>query len=606
MRRLSVVLLLCLAVLVTAFQAPGKQASQATAADITPIAAVQADSLVESYGVGIHLPFLNTPYLDATAVANALSDLGVRHVRDDLFMNNPRQYAGIKTVSDRGIKFNLIMGNPSSPDSAEAYVNTVATQLPPGSVESVEGSNEWDLFSGGSPTWAADLATRQKELYEASKSNPATADLPVLAPALAFKWNYVTAGDMSRYADYANGHMYPGGYKPSNEISQITTAIRGSIPDKPLVTTESGYHNAMNTTNGHRPVPEDVAGVYTPRVLLEHYLRGEKRVYTYELIDEFDNPGLTNPEAHFGLLRRDWSPKPAYTAMKNLLGLLDDPGPSFTPASLPVKVTGYPSDGKYVLTQKRNGQYVLLLWRDVSLYDPVTQTPQPVTPTNVTLQLAKGMNLSVYRPSEGTAPVTQTQGSTLPLQMGGSVTAITIDPIPVPDPGSVSATAGNASATVSWQLPATQADVTGFEVTREPGTTITLPATARSFNDTGLTNGTSYTYSVRAMSPDGNSQAVAAPPVVPATVPSPPIITSTATGSGSVTVTWKAPTSNGGSPITGYQLLSGTKTLTVGAGTFKATLTGLPKNTTVRVGVRAKNVVGWGNQAFTPYVKTKR
>ena len=289
--------------------------------------------------------------------------------------------------------------------------------------------------------------------------------------------------------------MYPGGYQPSNEISQITTAIRGSIPSKPLVTTEAGYHNALNTTNGHRPVPEDVAGVYPPRVLLEHFLRGEKRVYTYELIDEFDDPGLTNPEAHFGLLRRDWSPKPAYTAMKNLLGLLDDPGPSFTPAAAPGQGHRLPGRREYVLTQKRNGQYVLLLWRDVSLYDPVTQQPQPVTPTNVTLQLAKGKNRQVYRPSEGTAPVTQTQGSSLPLQMDGSVTAITIDPIPAPAPESVSATAGNASATVTWQLPATQADVTGFEVTRQPGQTFTLPATARSFEDTGLTNGTSYTYS---------------------------------------------------------------------------------------------------------------
>ena len=153
----------------------------------------------------------------------------------------------------------------------------------------------------------------------------------MLAPALAFKWNYVTAGDLSQNADYANGHMYPGGYRPSNEISQITAAIRGSIANKPLVTTEAGYHNAMNTTNGHRPVPEDVAGVYLPRLLLEHYLRGEKRLYSYELIDEFADPGLTNPEANFGLLRRDWSPKPAFTAMKNTLALLDDPGPSFTP-----------------------------------------------------------------------------------------------------------------------------------------------------------------------------------------------------------------------------------------------------------------------------------
>src|SRR3954454_24105084 len=394
MRRRVLALLACLGMLVPLAGGAVRQGSTASAAEITPVAAVQADSLVDSYGVGIHLPFLDTPYKDATAVANALSDLGVRHVRDDLRTNDPREYAGIKTVADKGIRFNLIMGNPSSPDSAATYVNTVATQLPTGSVESLEGSNEWDI--SGDPLWAVNLLTRQRDLYTAAKANPATAALPVLSPALAFKWNYVAAGDLSPYADIANGHMYPGGYKPSNEVGNITTAIRGSVPNtKPLITTEAGYHNALNTTNGHLPVPEDVAGVYTPRVLLEHYLRGEKRVYTYELIDEFDDPGLTDPEAHFGLLHRDFTPKPAYTAMKNLLGLLSDPGPAFTPQALPFWVSGYPSDGKYVLTQKRNGQYVLLLWRDASIYDPVTKQPQTVTPAPVTLTLGKAANLSV-------------------------------------------------------------------------------------------------------------------------------------------------------------------------------------------------------------------
>jgi hypothetical protein len=610
MRRVVLVLLLCLGMLAAAGTGVARSSgSAAAAADIAPLPAVQADSLVDAYGIGIHLAFLDTPYKDATAVADAISDLGVRHVRDDLYMNNPRQYAGIQTVADRGIKFNLIMGSPASPDSAAAYVDTVATQLPAGSVESVEGSNEWDL--NGTGDWATSLATRQRDLYQATKTNPATADLPVLSPALAFRWNYVTAGDLSQNADYANGHMYPGGYKPSNEVNAITTALRGSIPSKPLITTEAGYHNALNTLNGHLPVPESVASVYTPRVLLEHYLRGEKRVYTYELVDEFDDPALTNPEAHFGLMRRDWTPKPAFTAMKNLLGLLADPGPSFTPEGLPIKVTGFPSDGKYVVTQKRNGQYVVLLWRDVSIYDPVLKMPQNVTPTNVTLQLARTSDLHVYRPSEGSAPVTSAQGSSLPLTMDGSVTAITIDKIPAPAPTNVTATAGNAAASVAWDLPTTNADVTGFEVTRSPGSTVTLPATARSYADTGLTNGTSYTYSVRALSPDGNSPAVSAPPVVPqAPAPAPkapgvPTITATSTGSGSVTVTWRAP-SNGGSPITNYQLLSGSRTLTVGASTLKATLTGLPKNTKVRVGVRARNAVGWGNQAFTPYVTTKR
>ncbi len=446
MRRVVLVLLLCVGLALTAATAGGTESrTQAAAAEITPLPAVPADSVVDSYGVGIHLAFLDTPYADASAVADALSDLGVRHVRDDLFMRNPRQYAGIRTVADKGIAFDLIMGRPTSAATAKDYVETVATQLPRGSVESIEGTNEWDL--SGRSDWVQEMQSRQKELYEAAKAEPATADLPVLAPSLAFKWNYLPAGDMSQYADRANAHMYPGGYKPSNEISQITTAVRGSIPHKPLVTTEAGYHNALNTTNGHRPVPEDVAGVYTPRVLLEHFLRGEERVYTYELIDEFDDPGLTDPEAHFGLLRRDWSPKPAYAAMKNLLGLLADPGPDFTAAPLPLKATGFPSDGKYLLTQKRDGQYVLLLWRDVAVYDPVLQQRQSTTPASVSLQLAGDKVLSVHRPSQGSAPVSQSKGSSLTLPMDGEVTAVTMDAVPpAPAPQTVTTTSRNASA----------------------------------------------------------------------------------------------------------------------------------------------------------------
>ena len=301
------------------------------------------------------------------------------------------------------------------------------------------------------------MQTRQQQLYDAANADPATAGLPVLAPALAFRWNYEAAGDLSQNADLANAHMYPGGYRPSNQIPQITRAVRGSNPDQPLVVTEAGYHNALNTDNGHRPVPEDVAGVYLPRLLLEHHLRGTKRLYTYELIDEFDDPDATNPEAHFGLLRRDLSPKPAYTAMQTLLGLLADPGPAFTPGSLPVTVDGFPSDARYVLTQKRTGQFVLLLWRDVAIYDPEQQVPVVVEPTKVTLRLGTPADLKVYRPSQGgESPVVEAEGSSLPLQLDGQVTAVTIDeqaaaPSVPTRPRIVSAKAGRGSVSVTWR-----------------------------------------------------------------------------------------------------------------------------------------------------------
>lgn len=431
MRRISVsvTLALLLGLLPAVLGNVAGHPAEASAADITPMPAVPADSVVDGYGVGIHLAYLNTPYSNATAVADALSNLGVRHVRDDLYMNNPLQYAAIRTVAERGIRFDLITGRPTSPDAPAAYVHTVATQLPKGSVESLEGTNEWDLFSGGSSDWAAQLRQRQEDLYAAAKANPATANLPVLSPALAFRWNYPAVGDLSPYADVANAHMYPGGYEPSNEVARVTAALQGAVSGKPVVATESGYHNALNTTNGHHPVPEDVAGVYMPRLLLEHLRRGEKRVYSYELIDEFDEPGLTDPEAHFGLLRHDLSPKPAYTAMKNLLGLVSDPGPAFSPGSLAVKADGFPADGRYLLTQKRNGEFVLLLWRDVRVYDPITQERLPVTPAPVTLRLGETADLHVYRPSEGSVPVSSAESAQLPLSLDGQVTAVTIDPV---------------------------------------------------------------------------------------------------------------------------------------------------------------------------------
>ncbi len=418
--------LLALAAVLAAGFAAAQLSGDDPAAD--GVAARPADSVVDAYGVGIHTPFTWTAYRDAAGVADALAELGVRHVRDDLYLDDPEQYDAIRTVADRGITFDLILGVPDGDATPEDYVRTVA-DLPGGAVESVEGVNEWDQSER--PDWPEELLDWQRRLYAAVKATPETEDLPVLAPALADREDIPAlgaAGDLAAYADVANAHAYPGGYPPGHELEPVLAAAQSLVPDAPLIVTETGYHNAVDVGPGrHRPVPEEVAGVYLPRLLLEHYLRGEQRVYSYELIDQEAEPALAEPEQHFGLLRHDLSPKPAYTAMQTLLGLLADPGPEFSPDALAFSLDGWPVDGRSLLTQKRDGSFVLLLWRDASVWDPALRRPLDVEPADVTLRLPEDHAVAVYRLTQGSTPVRTLEGDAVPVPVGAEITAVTID-----------------------------------------------------------------------------------------------------------------------------------------------------------------------------------
>ena len=91
-----------------------------------------------------------------------------------------------------------------------------------------------------------------------------------------------------------------------------------------------------------------------------------------------------------------------------------------------------------------------------------------------------------------------------------------VDPVfsPAPAPGpatSVTATAGNSAAAVSWTAPSSGGPVTSYTVTPYIGSTAQQPTTVSgnpaptSTTITGLTNGTTYTFTVTASNPNGNA-----------------------------------------------------------------------------------------------------
>jgi hypothetical protein len=173
-------------------------------------------------------------------------------------------------------------------------------------------------------------------------------------------------------------------------------------------------------------------------------------------------------------------------------------------------------------------------------------------------------------------------------------------------PSGVTATASTGQAVVKWSAaPANGGTITGYSVTETTDGTVKLvnsPATSVTFS--GLTNGVAYTFTVAALESGGTTGPSAASsavtPTGPPSAPGNPV--ASAASSGSALVSWSVPSSNGGSPITGYTITAspGGTTLPVkGGSTTSATFSGLSNGTTYTFTVAAVNALGTGPAATT-------
>ncbi len=177
----------------------------------------------------------------------------------------------------------------------------------------------------------------------------------------------------------------------------------------------------------------------------------------------------------------------------------------------------------------------------------------------------------------------------------------------VPDtPADLTAVAGNRAVALSWTAPSDDGGLAlaGYRIEQSTDGTIWTVAVAdtgsatTSHTLTGLTNGIQLGFRVSALNSEGVGAASGTATATPRTVPGAPTIRTVTPANRTLTLSYAAPASDGGSPVTRYEysVNGGTDWSAVPAGSTVGELVvgGLSNGVTYAVTMRAVNVAGAG------------
>lgn len=300
----------------------------------------------------------------------------------------------------------------------------------------IEGSNEPNQNRNGDPLqadWQQVAYDHQEAIWTTAKEvGSAIANVPIVGPSLhdvaadnsytqanpsGGKFHFEQLRDLGILAvqDMAGLHTYSGGAFPIRKLDERLVHIYGAYgANYPVWCTETGWHNALATTLGHKPISEAGAGTYGPRAILQFVttvkpngIARDLRYTVFEGIDDWDGPPpFTNVELHFGMIAvseataalavnpSSWRKKPILLKDGAMLNAMADPlgQAPYTPPLVVCDVSS-PSAGanlqwQVVATkaQADAGQATCWIWRDMEVWDRNTRTPINVPPVAVDIR----------------------------------------------------------------------------------------------------------------------------------------------------------------------------------------------------------------------------
>ncbi len=322
--------------------------------------AVAADQFADGIGVNIHAMYLDGGYRDLDQVIRCLRYLGVVHVRDAVPGDGPRNQARYDKLAQAGIRFDFFVQKDIA--GAVSRMHAFETRHP-GAIAAIEGPNEvnnWPVTYDGRGGKAGALAF-QAALYKAVRADPVLRGIPIL--------NFTGYPDAAGPADFTNIHPYPHrGQQPYATLMKDATRRWKAMPGKPIMLTEAGYYTLPGKV-GWGGVDDATQARLTVNLLLDAAYIGAKRTYLYQLLDAYPDPDGTKQESHFGLFDLHYRPKPAATAIRNLIALMARFHGAPASASLAAVDFGPLPGGVRSLTIQAGTAQLIALWNESELWD---------------------------------------------------------------------------------------------------------------------------------------------------------------------------------------------------------------------------------------------
>lgn len=417
------------------------------AAATSPVQPVSALYITSRSGVCLH-PNFNTAgsvykATNADAIVSRVASMGMTFFRGLLSAQTADAYAA--ACRKHGIKWLMTVvpeGGTSPTDQTVAATRAKIELIRDKYADvcaGIEGLNEPNHNRGGGTVpsdWARIACDHQVVIWNTAKANlpngapSAIRYVPIVGPSLhdvqaqvsytassapgGLKHYHQLAGlGIKAVQNYCGLHTYPGGSYPTRQLNERLSYIYAAYgANYPVWCTEWGYHNALATTAGHKPISEAAAGTYGPRAYLQFITKVEPNgaprdlVLTfYEMLDDYDSGTKDIHEQNFGLWGvsdqsqdaatqpSSWRPKPIAQKLSALLNALKDP--PGTPTYLPPKVvcdvrsTAADASLQWQVTatkaQANAGTATVWLWRDKEVWN--RDTARPIVVSSVPVDL---------------------------------------------------------------------------------------------------------------------------------------------------------------------------------------------------------------------------